>query len=164
MCHCKNLTEIVGYRDISRVPRDIDTIRERNDNMNIGQCKKCGQNVILEDIYPEYEDIVNNEPRDSIAYIEACSDMATMQCSCKQGEEERYKRKNREEAVESINDIFSKNEDIRDILSSCIAPLQERSMDSITIKSNNMKAVLSMNTKGYIKIKREITDTVSDEI
>lgn len=154
----------MGTRDISRVPREIDRFKERNDKMNIGQCKICGQNVILEDIYPEYEDIIANEPNDSRAYYEACSEMATMQCNCKEGELEREKKKNKEEAVESINDIFSKNEDIRDILSLCITPLQEGNIDSITIKSNNMKAILNMNSKGYIRIKREITDTVSDEI
>lgn len=132
--------------------------------MYIGQCRSCGQNVILDEIYPVYEDILKNESEESTAYIEACRDMATMQCRCKEGEREREKKKNKEEAVESINDIFSNNEDIKEILSLCITPLQERSIDSITIKSNNMKAVLNINSKGYIKIKREITDTVSDEI
>lgn len=122
-----------------------------------GGCKFCGQITALE------------VPSDWTS--ELCNELATELCSCIDAETYTRKKRQKEKAVEAIEEQFGdKAEDKADeetvgLLATIAEMVIEKKLNSGTLDmGNGMKAKITITAKGLVKVERTMTEKGTKEV
>lgn len=122
-----------------------------------GGCKFCGQITALE------------VPSDWTA--EMCNELATELCGCLDAEIYTRKKRQKEKAVEAIEEQFGDkaeekaDEEVIGLLASIAELVIENQLNSGTLDmGNGRKAKIAITTKGLVKVERTMTEKGTKEV
>lgn len=122
-----------------------------------GACRFCGQMAELETIFPWTED--------------ECNDAATEKCDCDSAVVWTRRRKNKQKAIERIEEKFSDetketflDAEIRNYLKMAAEQVAEERVDKAVVNVRRIKVTISETKKGGIKIECVVTKKEAEEV
>ena len=117
-----------------------------------GECPFCGQFVSVEVEAPWTE--------------EELKDAAAMACECQEANQYRIRKKRKERAHSKINELFQEDcWGLIGLLDAAVELILMDHLDKITLDtSDGIKAKVSVNSKGNIKVERSVTLRRSSEV
>lgn len=123
-----------------------------------GECKFCGQIARIEALFP---------------WTEAeCNECATELCNCNEARMYTNKKTQKEKGAEQIEAKFGEkalvlgnHERVLETLNACMVNVVDEVFSKVSIRINeHIKADISINSKGKVKVSRTVTDTETAEV
>lgn len=107
-----------------------------------GACIYCGQ--------------VRQFETSGLCTAERLDEMATERCHCMEAQEERREREAKERAEANIDTLFREAPRMAEYLKHSVPLIQERCIDSVSVKSGKTKASVAMMSDGKIKVTKDV--------
>lgn len=120
--------------------------------LEIGACKFCGQCHQIE-VVGKWEE-------------EALNEIATEKCKCDEAQKYQREKRRKEKASHKINELFKADcEELLEMMNEAVEKIMEGPLNKIVFNTETgVKATISVNSKGNIKIERAVTAKRSSEI
>ena len=130
----------------------------------IGYCRFCGQCIDL-DAVTDVEQLEDDCAKSPGIVADVADEIATLNCTCKESLQHRAQQKKKSKVMKNISALFGEGaperkklpDDIVDILERVGSLLCAARIEKATINLWGVKASLSVNSKGEIKVERTET-------
>lgn len=130
----------------------------------IGYCRFCGQCIDL-DAVADTERLEADCAKSPSVVADVAVEIATLNCNCSEGIPYRAQQKKKNKVMKNISALFGEGapegkkipDDIVDILERVGSLLCAARIEKATINLRGVKASLSVNSKGEIKVERTET-------